>query len=403
MNSLRQTLQIFLPLVVGIGLLAFIPRIPFLVNFEHSAFWSPERHGDLPSYPGHGTKESFEISILAQSAVTVIREDQTYTIDTATEDILGSSPLQPANWAYLLSQLQIDQSKLLVINDELSWEGAEEIPIRALQHELSRFPASVVGLSAEKTGEASPIPPYLESSIIGAYQGFPKDLPEIDHIPHPPSITPTYFGISTIRGIKDDPAYCPLLIKWGNHLLPSLELAALLAEFQIPPSELIIDPAGYIRRDREGPLFLEIDSQGRVSCSHQGSSLSASELFTSEKEPTSHYFFTGADRSENLAVRYSHLARWGQTKTATYTRWPLIIEVSLLIIVTLSFYTKRLWPALILIAAAYPTSLFFSKWLLISPLLVLLIAYFLLFRRRGAPERKDRKKPPSDQKEHRPA
>jgi len=403
MNSLRQTLQIFLPLTVGIGLLAAIPQIQALVDFEHKLFWTPHLHRKSPTYASPSKKADFEVAILEQSMISVIRQTNTYEVDSTTEDILGTSPLRPANWAYLLSQLSPEKAKVLVITSDLSWEDADEIPIRTLQHELSRFPGSVIGLAAEKTGESDPLPPYLESSVIGEYQGFPADLPEIDFITTPPSVQPTYFGISTVRGFKDKAPHIPLLVRWGNHLLPSVELAALLAEFQIRPSELVIDPAGFIRLNRAGMIYLELDEQGRTKRDWNGSLKSASTLLTGPEQPNAHYFIVppeAPERFKNLAMNYSKLAQHGQRELTTITRWPLIIEAALLILLVLSFYTKSLWPAFILIAASFATSFVLSKWILATPLLALLIFYVLLFPKR--PRRKKYSKitsPPAAEEE----
>ena len=73
----------------------------------------------------------------------------------------------------------------------------------------------------------------------------------------------------------------------------------------------------------------------------------------------------------------------GQAPGQTFQRWPLVIEASFLILLVLSFTTRRLWPALILIGIGYFVSAFFHQWFILSPVLALLIAYFIFFGKRS--------------------
>jgi len=379
--------------VVGIGLLVGLPKIRALVEFEHALFWNPLTFAGQPHYEEPGNKEDFEIKIFKRTYIPGVRTITTHEIDSETEEILGTSPLQPTNWAYFLSQLKPEQTPLLVITNGLSWEDAEEIPIRALQHELSRFPASVIGLACEKTGDQAPIPAYLQPSTISKFAGYPPDLPEIDKVTAPPSVQATYFGVSSIRGLKikpgDQSIKIPLLIKWDDQILPSVELAALLAEFKIKPSELVIDPKGYLRLNKEGPIFFQIDDQGFTDINDKPNELtSASELLTSPDDRRNDAIMIttqdGPDRLKLLAGLYNNLAMNSQRLAVTFQRWPLIIEASFLILLVLSFTTRRLWPALILIIIGGIVSFLFYKWLILSPVIALLIAYFIFFRRKPA-------------------
>jgi len=394
MQTLRQTLQIFLPLVVGIGLLVGLPKIPELVEFEHALFWFPSNFEGQLLYEEPGKKEDFEIKVFQQTLTTAVGTDTTFQIDAETEEILGTSPLQPANWAYLLSQLKPERTNLLVITNELSWADAEEIPIRALQHQLSRFPASVIGLACEKTGDQAPIPAYLQPSIISQFNGYPPGLQEIDKVTTPPSVQPTYFGISSIRGLKikqgSSSIKVPLLVKWDDQILPSVELSSLLARFKIRPSQIIIDPKGFVRLNKEGPIFFQIDEQGFTEVHSTGNLLaSASKILTTSQVLGGPSMMI---TSQNAPVRLKHLAgtcneltKIRQTLAFTLQRWPLIIEASFLILLVLSFTTHRLWPALLLIIIGYLVSFLFYKWLILSPVIALLLAYFIFFRRKPSP------------------
>jgi hypothetical protein len=406
MQTLRQTLQIFLPLVVGIGLLAGLPKIPALVEFEHALFWRPTDPAGQWRYLERGKKEDFEMKVFQRTLTALVRTDTTHQIDPETEDILGKSPLEPSNWAYLLSQLTPEKTDLLVITNELSWSDAEEIPIRALQHQISRFPASVIGLDCEKTGDSAPIPDYLHPSMISKFAGYPPDLQEIDRVIAPPSVKSTYFGVSSIRGLKIEQGNriikIPLLVRWADQILPSVELASLLATFKIKPSELVIDHKGFIRLNRNGPIFLKIDEQGFSEVHSRGNHLaSASEFLTSPPDFRDASIIIASQeapiRLKNLAGTFSEMAMSGQHLETTIRRWPLIIEASFLIILVLSFTTRRLLPALLLIAIGYLVSTFFSsQWFILSPMITLLIAYFIFFRRKSTTpeeEPKAEKKP----------
>jgi len=382
MNSLRQTLQLFLPVSVGIGLLAIIPQTPQLVEFEHQLFWTPNLHQKTPTFAQKEEKSRFEVTILEQTQTKELAEISSFEIDSSTEEILGASPLQPTNWAYFFSQLDPEKSELLVITSSLSWEEADEIPLLTLQHELSRFPRSILGLSAENSGEKRPLPPYLTSSVIGQYTGYPPNLPEIDTITDPPSVQPTHFGISTIRAIKSHSPFTPLLVRWGDQVLPTVELAALLAKFQINASELVIDPEGYLRLNHSGAIYLKIDDQGRTPQSWQQKMASASQLLTEKERTNSNFFFISKDapeRFKSIAGNFRELARYQQRQHSKIERWPLHLEASILIVIVLSFFTRSLWPAFLLTSSTLVISFILSKWILVTPLIALLICYPLLF------------------------
>lgn len=387
MFSPRLRFRLLVPILVGAGLLFVLPQLPPLVALEHRAFNPPERFHPESRYLESGPHEDFVLKVhefgLPPDHPANIG---TYRIDQETLDIMGADQGDPLEWAQLLRQTRLPDDRLIVVTSSLSWPDALEIPLRALQAQIEQTPCLVVGLRGELLNTASPLPPELASSVI-PFVPESLTLPEIDHLPAPPSVTARLFGISEVRGLKIEKEgqhqRLPMLVRWGKHVLPSLQLASLLTLNGLSPDDLIVDPAGYLRLGRDG-LIIPTDSFGFafLPCEETPPrSASQLQIYPTRGETTKIIEPEPPPiPARALASQLQALNGKPPELVKTYQRWPPLIELTFLVLPAFLLAGRRRWlylPAILVITAA---SLVFSRWYLLAPPLALLVLHLILQR-----------------------
>lgn len=387
MRFLRLKLPVIIPLLAGIATLFTLPLIKPFVQFEQSFFAYPERFQEDRFFSHFHRSNHFVLESVNFEGSEEPRSIAGYLIDDESRDILGGDELGPSQWAYLLNHISKGEEGLIVVSHALSWSEAEEIPLRALEYEVNNTPNLVIGLAAEFNNNEGPLPPYLENSVITNSSGGTFKIPEIDHIPLPPSINAPLFGISSIKGSGfpgnsgSETTKVPMLVRWGKHILPTTHLASLIAAHQLKPSQVIIEPSGYLRLGKSGSI-VRINSEGIASFSSASPSVqSASLILTKPDQTSSSKTLLSPDSPEFDQLLASHVpeALAQQPKShKLYRRWNILIEIALLIGLTLLLQLPRKWPfiagALLLVAG----SIAFSHWFLILPILTLGLASALL-------------------------
>ncbi len=404
MFPLRPSLSLILPFISGLCLLWALPQWKFLAQLEHRLFLFPERFEPGTFFPDRGLLQDLQVTPIRfsheSSPSTALGS---YLIDEETLDIID---LSPEKWAYFLQVIRKNSEGLIAITAPLSWTHASELALQTLEHQISETPQLVIGLDAEFNNTSAPLPPFLENSTLPIHHSLFPQLPEIDFITHPPSIKAPLFGISTIQGfvIERDGSELkiPMLVRWGDAILPSTHLAALLTSAQITVQELIVDPSGYLRLGHEGPI-LKIDPQGRAAFPRTGNNTrSASQILISPEETSPSKILLPANAPEELRLLQTHLTRALAQKPqnlSPYTRWPLALEITLLLLFTLLLQARRLWLTLLSIAALLLISTTLHQWFPSSPLALTLITFTILPRpslRRSPPHKKEKPLPPSE-------
>lgn len=390
MFSPRLRFRLLVPILVGAGLLCLLPKLPPLVALEHQAFCPPERFAPESRYLESGPREDFLLKVFEFGRPPDHPANiGTYRIDQETLEIMGTDKVDPVEWAQLLRQTRLPDDRLIVVTSSLSWPAALEIPLRALQDQIEQTPCLVVGLRGELLNTASPLPPELTSSVIPSVPAS-LTLPEIDHLPVPPSVTAPLFGISEVRGLKIEKEgqrhSLPMLVRWGKHVLPSLQLASLLTLNQLSPADLIIDPAGYLRLGPDG-LIIPIDSSGFAFLPSEETPLQSasqlqiyptrgetSKIIEPEQPPLP---------ARALASQLQALNGKPPELVKTYRRWPPPIELMFLVLPALPLARRRWWLSLPVILVITAASLVFARWFLIAPPLALLVLHLILRRLPG--------------------
>ncbi|MGC6460044.1 MAG: hypothetical protein ACON4R_16960 [Akkermansiaceae bacterium] len=370
-----------LPLLLAVGLIFGVSHISRLVHLEHLVFpplerWQPE------SYYLEGTDEDpftlkvWHFKVAADHPANI----GTYLVDDEAREIMGSNEGDPVEWAQFIRQNRLSDDRLIAITSSLSWPEAEQLPLLALQEQIDLTPCLVVGLKGELLNIESPLPSELESSVIPAGPLPEFSFPEIDFITVRPSVNPPLFGISEVRGFKierkNGSFRLPMIIRWGNHLLPSLQLASLLTIHRLKPSDLRIDPQGFLRLGETGPI-IRIDSAGCVylpSGESKEQSASFLQVYPTRAETTK-IIENGTPPipARGLESQLRSLHGNPPELVKTYKRLPVFIEMMLVFFPAFILQSKRSWLYLPVVAAIGGISILLSYRLLFSPYLLLFI------------------------------
>ena len=398
MELLRPRLSFLIPILIGIALLLGLPELKHLVRFEHSTFLYPERFQDAQVLSHHGELGEFQITLIDFS------EDKshplnigTFEIDEETQDIMGPDGGSPIEWAQFLNQTRMEDDRLIVITSSLSWNDVEELPLLALQNQISSTPNLVIGLRAELLNSEVPLVEYLKGSVIPSDSFAPLDLPEIDHISFQPSINAPLFGISEVRGLKIEKEgeihRIPMLVRWGEHILPTLPLASLLTIHGLSPSELALGPDGHLRLGNDGTI-LKLDSEGfttLLSSEEDLQSASKLQIYPEQSERCKVIVLPNSPPiARQLTAQLQHAFSQSPRSLKSYQRFHLSIEIALLILIGLILESRRFWIYLPSIAALVAGVNLSGHWLLLSPILALTLAH--LFTRKLTTSPKARRK-----------
>jgi hypothetical protein len=351
MSSLRQSLSIFLPLITGVGLLFCLPNIEELIKFERLAFLYPEKFEKEHLFADCSEADEFKITILDFSPDPEANLNiESYLLDKEALEIMGPEGGSPIEWAQFLAQTRLDDDRLTAIPSSLSWDDATELAILALQEQVDASPALVIGIQGEFINSEASIPDYLQASVIPLEIPDTIKLPEIDHVQRPPSIASDSFGISELRGLKIEDAgeqkLIPMLVRWDEQILPTLPLAGLLKCHRLPPAQLILEDGGYLRFGEAG-IILKLDQKGRVALPMAESApQSASKIQIYPEQAETFKIISSQDSPKAARSLKSQIQQALSQKpkaTKTYQRWPIPLELGLLLVSVLLLHLRKFW------------------------------------------------------------
>jgi len=399
-----------LPVLAGLLMAWGIVYLPFLIKLEHAAFIYPEKistdqtHNSLRYSPGDLKDFTIEATQLA-SKYNPGSGQNSYLLDEETTDLLGASSLTAANWTFIVNSLVEKGVKHLFISQELSWENPDELTLRALEYELSQLDSFAVGINLQQGAIAQELPPFLEGSIIPSSNQSLVDLPEVNQINLHPSVSAQIYGFNQLDQAAYDEdehySYIPLLAHWGNHLLPSLELASILTRNKIAPANVIFRHGLFLQLGENG-LIIPIDKHGRTKIPRkpESKSPSASSLLV----PTKHTFSLVSLASpeapfhlKQLPYSHYHLANLVKESTNRYARLPLWKETAFLIIFVLILHRRKWWLTAAAALAYFAFPFTSGEWLLFSPPITAALAFTILKNQSGGIPIED--SPPAEESE----
>jgi len=165
--------------------------------------------------------------------------------------IFDRTPLSPVDWAIVIKSLRERGANTIVIQDELSWERADELELAALAYEIKQIERVVLGIRYRLVPGERELPNYLMPSLINKESSFSDHVLTVNEVLFPPSLS----NVSTVRyGFRQDERDDAVLLKqWGMvNGLPSWEIAALSAIHQVELAKVMVQSGCKIRWGETG-------------------------------------------------------------------------------------------------------------------------------------------------------
>ncbi len=233
-----------------IFLLVFTLGLIGLFLAEHHPTWKAQErtwvHRSTVEYPKSEIKSSHK------SLLTFEKQNagapslaQIFALTDDPDRVFESIPLSPVDWAVTLRRIQAKGIKHLAILPQMSWPEPSEITISSLEASLAPFSSVTLGLDLSQKYEETPPPKWLQESLLkpAQIQGDLSRLLQVNHIETPPattSLSNISYGFVALenRNLEDPFAPFPLLVRWGDALVPSFPLMARMKELGLSPAEI---------------------------------------------------------------------------------------------------------------------------------------------------------------------
>lgn len=368
---------------MGILLSVGIAKIPPLIELEHRFFYrSAVDERVLERAP----EEDFIIR-----SFPLIRKEP----PAQTTFLVDDTPAV-TDWMLALHHLRKTNPKNVTVSSLLSWGDANELELRALEHEVTSLPSSALGYDLQFTSIAQPFPPFLRPSTLHQITGDASLIPEVNAIVTLPSVSAGLHGFRILKNaqplLAPNNLTIPLLARWDGNIIPSLELAALISRSRTPLSQIQILLGTHIRLSGSGHhLIIPIDPSGRtiIPRSDQTTTpefLSFSQLYSSPGSPkvNDHIVLQEASAPihlQQLSQSLTHLSSTITGEAKIIRRLSFWFEIPILILFAALLPLRKTISitGTFLIAALPPLASFYHlAWLLWLPLLAILLTFLLL-------------------------
>ena len=182
----------------------------------------------------------------------------------------GNEP-RPSEYAILLAKLHQAGARELAFTQPLTWDGAAELELRALDSSLRPFQKVLLPLDLSEVPEPKMAPGWLSGSQISKEQlvGDASSLPLMNQVTVPPSVT----GREDVEYAFPDfggrdlqyraPGRLPILTRWQDGFIPSWPLALAMRMEGVDLADLLIQPGKHLRLGADGPV-IPLDDFGRA-------------------------------------------------------------------------------------------------------------------------------------------
>ncbi|HBE98079.1 MAG TPA: hypothetical protein DDW68_13010 [Verrucomicrobiales bacterium] len=379
-----------IPVLAGLLMAWGIGYLSFMVKLEHLAFVFPKKFStDTHLAFQNIENEKFVVNVYDISSKYSPKLNlESYTLDSETTAILGRSDLTPANWVFLINSIREAGAEHLVITQSLSWENTDELVLRAIQHELSQLESFAIGIDLQRGPITQEFPSYLEGSVIQSPEAAALDeIPRINQIGSHPSIEAPFYGFTQLENIhpdkESDTIELPLLVRWNDKLLPSLELASLMAQNGSNPNSVLFLPGKSLLLKGQSLIIIPIDKTGRTSIPLKKiKPLSSVKLLESPEETLSIVALIPENSSLQLqqfpfSIQYLDSLK-PQRSSNRYSRLPFWGETAFLGIFVLILHHRKWWLSIVAALAYFVFPFSTGEWLLFSPPLTAALAFTAL-------------------------
>ena len=379
-----------IPVLAGLLMAWGIGYLPFLAKLEYSAFVFPKKFSTDPHLALQDIEtEKFVVSVYDISSKYSPKLNlESYALDRETAAIFGRSDLTPANWVFLINSIREAGAKHLVITQSLSWENTDELVLRAIQHELSQLDSFAIGIDLERGPITQEFPRYLKGSVIQSPEDAVLDeIPRINQIASHPSIEAPIYGFTQLENIhldeESDTIELPLFVRWNDKLLPSLELASLMAQNRSDPNNVLCLPGKALLLKGQSLIIIPIDKTGRTSIPLKNlKPLSSAKLLESTEHTPPIVALIPENSSPQLqqfpfSIQYLDSLK-PQRSSDRYFRLPFWKETAFLGIFVLILHRRKWWLSTVAALTYFVFPYSTGEWLLLSPPLTAALAFTAL-------------------------
>ncbi|MDE0861929.1 MAG: hypothetical protein OSA93_17360, partial [Akkermansiaceae bacterium] len=374
----QQLLLCLLPLALGVALSFKLPHLKPLIELEHALFWFPQKNDTL-----------VEREPLKEFQVRVFDISHDNSEKKAIRALSTSDDSSVTDWLFALNAVRTHGADHATVSTLLSWEDSVELELRALDHEIASFPSSALGITLRLDSTPQPFPDYLKVSVLpsGNIETDISLIPEVNAVTSDPSATGKLYGFRLLENsqpqIENDTISLPILARWGDRILPSLELASLIANTGHAPADVSLSKNGQLRIGTTGPV-LPLREDGTIEIPRRaelGETTPMEALIDPEKQPSPSkvVFISQNDpvHLRQLDFSLSHLGSRLPRAPISFHRLPCWIEISILILLALVLQTKKPL-ALLFVPLAPILATTAQQWWVLTPAISLVATFLLL-------------------------
>ena len=340
-------------------------------------------------------------------ALTLSKIQQPGTVDPAfviemgndPEKIFDTDPLSPSDVAVLLDALKKSGVASVMIGAPMAWPEPDPFAIDALELVMSGFSSCVTSAAVGRGAEPEPMPAaFVRASIpISRVIGSSINIPVVNRVTLADTFLGrenTWAGFSIIESEIQAADRTSLIAHWGDRIIFSSALLAVLVREEIHPEELVIEPGQFIQSPRTGHCW-SIDPYGRgilIENAVRAADLQAPQMIRPDQEDLARlqkhrapvHLLRGQAEALPLARQQQQLLSLYDTPRLldriTWYRLPLITEwliVSLLAVqavVVAGFRKRTRWYCLLILFFFWILALFWGDtWIPFCPLWVALV------------------------------
>jgi hypothetical protein len=356
-----------------------LPNLKRLIELEHALFWFPKKDDSLVE---RKALKDFQICVFDISP-DISKKKAIRTFTTSDDSSV-------TDWLFALNAVRTHGVDHATVSTLLSWEDSEELELRALDHEIASFPTSTLGITLRLASTPQPFPDYLTASVLppGNIETESLLVPEVNAVTSAPSATGKLYGFRLLENsqpqIASDTISLPILARWGDRILPSLELASLIVNTGHTLADVSLSKNRQLRIGTTGPV-LPLGEDGTIEIPRRaepGETTPMEALIDPEKKPSPAkvVFISQNDpvHLRQLDFSLSHLGSRLPRAPTTFQRLPHWIEISSLILLALLLQAKKSF-ALLFIPLAPILATAEQKWWVLTPAIGI-VATFLLLR-----------------------
>ena len=355
-----------------------LPHLKPLIELEHALFWFPQKNDTL-----------VESEPLKEFQVRVFDISHDNSEKKAIRALSTSDDSSVTDWLFALNAVRTHGADHATVSTLLSWEDSVELELRALDHEIASFPSSALGITLRLDSTPQPFPDYLKVSVLpsGNIETDISLIPEVNAVTSDPSATGKLYGFRLLENsqpqIENDTISLPILARWGDRILPSLELASLIANTGHAPADVSLSKNGQLRIGTTGPV-LPLREDGTIEIPRRaelGETTPMEALIDPEKQPSPSkvVFISQNDpvHLRQLDFSLSHLGSRLPRAPISFHRLPCWIEISILILLALVLQTKKPL-ALLFVPLAPILATTAQQWWVLTPAISLVATFLLL-------------------------